>query len=481
MKFAAATISVLVVATTAAVLSPRAPGNCNDKGKETLTVKNWKQLEVDKSIRAWWNGGKDAEDVEWPGADRYKKIDDTPKRFTTMLGSRLQNKKADSWSCVNLGQADAGSAVFSAAEDLGVLGAIPGLGNVATIANLANPFVSGVSAQLGLHLPAESDDSTFKTAAAFSQAIERYTKQTRDGLVQANRDMLDSADDTMPQILSDGAWVKAPSFNNGTKIEATHIGDFYRRNMVAHGINALWRQWNVYVYYVWLDDAGAKPGDKNTKCDLDRSGPQNSKYCADEGVYYLYLYKKSVGQDGGAGEPYGLGKLTAAPYKINPIWVVESSVRSYKAQGIEYDASKPGLGVLGAVDIDDYLNSPERLEGTWTLPVCDGSSRGRFNVDYMTNKNYSPVGGRGEPPCACGIDGRDTAKFMKAAHLEADDVASKCLVSWAESKMEDWPPGIEKIEYDEEGKHFVMRKEVEECMSVRIDRQSPHPVCSKRS
>lgn len=95
---------------------------------------------------------------------------------------------------------------------------------------------------------------------------------------------------------------------------AQDIGNFYKRSMIARGINALWRQYNVYVYYTWLDDAGAKSKDAGTKCDLDRSGPQDSKYCADEGVYYLYLYL--AGQRS-AGYPYGGNKLQAE-YNINP-------------------------------------------------------------------------------------------------------------------------------------------------------------------
>ena len=84
--------------------------------------------------------------------------------------------------------------------------------------------------------------------------------------------------------------------------------------MISRGINALWKQYNVYVYYTWLNDAGAKPGD--SKCDLDRSGPQDSKYCADDGVYYLYMYR--AGRSG-ADYPYGGAKLAADPYNINPI------------------------------------------------------------------------------------------------------------------------------------------------------------------
>ncbi|KAL8982082.1 MAG: hypothetical protein Q9205_003308 [Flavoplaca limonia] len=483
MKASAAPILAIIVATAASVITPRAI-NCNGDAFD-LTVENWNKLRVDESIRAFWDGGKDAEGVDWPGADTYG----SPRAFTTMLGTRLQNKGvwtcsgmpfdgrcdaepcteigrynkagkmvdgpsrrgvfalnsvinlhrwlSDIWQGVETGQKSANSVVFSAAKDfvkpdeklnvgaksildgasflLGLLGAVPA---TAVLTNVANPSVGLLSATLGIHLRSST------------------------------------------QIISGGAWVDAPRFDSNKKIGANDVAKFYERNMISRGINALWKQYNVYVYYTWLNDVNAKPGD--SKCDLDRSGPQDSKYCADDGVYYLYMYRASRS---GADYPYGGAKLAADPYNINPIWAVESSVRSFKAQGLNYDAEATDLSkLLGARGIDDYLNSPERLEGTWTLPICDGSSRGRFNVDYTSQKDYDPKGGRGEPPCACGIDGRDTATFIRAANFNAEDVANKCLVSWTETKLDDWPAGVNRITYDEEGKHFVTKKAVENCI-----------------
>ena len=97
-------------------------------------------------------------------------------------------------------------------------------------------------------------------------------------------------------------------------MQQSEVGNFFKRNMIARGINAVWRHYPVYVYYVWLNDAGAKPGQTGTKCDLDRSGPQALKYCADEGVYYLYMYNGR-----GIDWPWGGPKLAGADYNINPI------------------------------------------------------------------------------------------------------------------------------------------------------------------
>lgn len=156
--------------------------------------------------------------------------------------------------------------------------------------------------------------------------------------------------------------------------------------------------------------------------------------------------------------PYGGWKLQS-DYQINPVWAVESSARSFKAQGINYDPSKTDIsGFLGSADIDDYINSPFRLEGTWTLPVCDGSSFGRFNVDYEAKGKQ-----KGIPPCVCGIDGRDTATFVKAANLDAGDMARRCFNWWTVVGTENWPSGTDRIAYGPDGKNVVTKGGVEKC------------------
>ncbi|KAL9610259.1 MAG: hypothetical protein Q9167_005030 [Letrouitia subvulpina] len=248
--------------------------------------------------------------------------------------------------------------------------------------------------------------------------------------------------------------------------------------MIARGINAVWRQYSVYVYYVWLDDQGAQSGQTGTKCDLDRSGPQSAKYCGNEGVYYLYMWNGHS-----LDWPYGGPKLFQAPYLINPVvsqpffkclnqelpgnlyrdrilqWSVESSARSFKAQGINYDPTKTDTSaLLGANSIDDYISPPERLEGTWTLPVCDGSSYGQFNADYEGHKHDIGI-----PPCVCGIDGKDTATFVKAANLDPKKVARSCFDWWTVTGTQNWPPGADSIAYGMDGKNVVSKKGVDKC------------------
>ena len=144
-------------------------------------------------------------------------------------------------------------------------------------------------------------------------------------------------------------------------------------------------------------------------------------------------------------------------------WVVESSRRSFKAQNsIIYhpptDPTAPTL--LGAADLNDYLASPERIEGTFTLPVCDGSSLLEFNINYedANEKKASPP-----PPCFCGINGAETANFMKAVGLDAKDQARRCFDYWTFVGTDRWPQGAESVSYGDGKGTSVSKSAVDKC------------------
>ena len=46
------------------------------------------------------------------------------------------------------------------------------------------------------------------------------------------------------------------------------------------------------------------------KCQLDMTGPQDSKYCADGGVYYTYNFIERGDHKGTVGYPWGAQKLS---------------------------------------------------------------------------------------------------------------------------------------------------------------------------
>ncbi|KAL8838836.1 MAG: hypothetical protein Q9170_001958 [Blastenia crenularia] len=466
MKALIIAISTSTVLTTAGPLSGRAV-NCNGR-KFDLTVDNWNSINADQSMKAFWDGGTDAEGVTWPGASSYS----DPKQFTSLLVINLHKWMSVLYEGINIGQEDASNYAFNIAKDfvkpkdkpnvgfkdlfagiaatLGILGGIPATKN--------SPWVKGatvvsslIGTELNNHLKGPDAEDNFQAASAFSLAIADFAGQARQGLEVANNQILNSADDTTLNLPSGGQWLQGPSSTQ------TDVGKFYRRNMVARGINAVWRQYSVFVYYVWLDDSGAQSGQTGTKCDLDRSGPQSAKFCGNEGVYYLYMWNGNS-----LDWPYGGPILFQAPYLINPVWAVESSARSFKAQGINYDPSKTdSSALLGAANIDDYISSPERLEGTWTLPVCDGSSYGQFNSDYEGHKHDIGI-----PPCVCGIDGRDTATFAKAANLDAKKLARICFDWWTVNGTKNWPTRADSIVYGPDGKNAVSRKGMDKCRAM---------------
>ncbi|KAI4246913.1 MAG: hypothetical protein L6R42_009758, partial [Xanthoria sp. 1 TBL-2021] len=113
-----------------------------------------------------------------------------------------------------------------------------------------------------------------------------------------------------------------------------------------------------------------------------RSGPQDSKYCADGGIYYTYNsieeWRHYVSY------PWG-GNLLQEKLGINLTWVTEASAKSYRLA--KRKAIDP-VNVTGAIGTETFLaeavkdngikvallNQVRRYPGTWTLPICDAST-----------------------------------------------------------------------------------------------------------
>jgi len=139
-------------------------------------------------------------------------------------------------------------------------------------------------------------------------------------------------------------------------------------------------------------------------------------------------------------------------------WAVESSIRSFKAQGIDYDPTQTNVtNFLGAADLPDFLDSPERLEGTFTLPVCDGSSLGQFNFDYEHKQTTVS-----QPPCMCGLNGQDTATWVAAAGLDAKKMARSCFNWWVVEGTANWP-AADSITYGQNGANKITKSGVDKC------------------
>ena len=149
-------------------------------------------------------------------------------------------------------------------------------------------------------------------------------------------------------------------------------------------------------------------------------GPQGAKYCADGGVYYLNNF---INNAAGLGPPNGYDQLI--PHGIDPVKIVSASALAYRAQGIivgtppigvfDEVANKLVLEKIGNGSGEDLLGS---LPGEWTLPVCD-QGKNHWVVDYETSGSYDHE--ESHFPCACGVNGKETVDFLKAANFGSSD------------------------------------------------------------
>ena len=77
--------------------------------------------------------------------------------------------------------------------------------------------------------------------------------------------------------------------------------------VTSRAIDQLWKTppYNkTWVLFVDLGDIAS-----NQSCLADLSGPQVSKYCADEGVYYTYNFEEAQSYAGYVAYPWGGEKL----------------------------------------------------------------------------------------------------------------------------------------------------------------------------
>ena len=150
-----------------------------------------------------------------------------------------------------------------------------------------------------------------------------------------------------------------------------------------------------------------------TWCQLiDKTGPFDSKYCGDGGVYYTYNFIEQQGGGGGVGWPWGADQLApragvnltvSLPIKIKSSnvlmsifqWVTEASAKSYQLMKQLHLDPFNFTQTLGTAT---YLNQtfthrPEgkdlsemygRYPGSWTLPVCNASDWGYVKYSLLS-------------------------------------------------------------------------------------------------
>ena len=197
---------------------------------------------------------------------------------------------------------------------LNIVNALTGLG---TILSVVSGFIIGIGpglAATGAILPAVG---TFQGNAAASKSdplVGRKEFAPRVKQLYANYvDSLDKAGQTLfkggvinttngrfniTDMMANGAWANASALTRLTDLETN-----LTLEILSRSIDAIWKtptSNKMWVLFVDLEDDSLK-----TKCLEDHSGPQDSKYCDDGGVYYTYNFVEDGDNRGHVDYPWG--------------------------------------------------------------------------------------------------------------------------------------------------------------------------------
>ena len=199
---------------------------------------------------------------------------------------------------------------------------------------------------------------------------------------------------------------------NGTWVEdkiITKVSDLnakVRVEVLSRSINALWKTWSsnkMWVLFVTLDDPA--------QCETLDSGPTDSRYCADGGVYYTYNFDEEGIGGGGVNYPWGAESLKNDGVLLQDVTRASAlSYKTMKAAGLNPFNFSQIEGTRSFIEqtltqtdgVIDLTKSAGRYPGSWTLPVCNASWWGRsWNWNYADNKNLRKSITT-HPPCLCG-------------------------------------------------------------------------------
>ena len=198
----------------------------------------------------------------------------------------------------------------------GLLDALIGLGTIFSIVGGFVPvFGAGLSA-VGAILPAVSSFlGNSITASAdpnivqesFAPLVEQVINDLVGALDSAASKLFDGDSIngvTIIDMMKGGYWV------NSTSLEPlSDITNQMTIEILSRSIDSLWKIPTHNKMWVLFTDLG--DGNNSTaKCNNDNSGPPDSKYCADGGVYYTYNFIETGHLSGNLGYPWGATKLS---------------------------------------------------------------------------------------------------------------------------------------------------------------------------
>ncbi|KAL8684751.1 MAG: hypothetical protein Q9218_008154, partial [Villophora microphyllina] len=257
--------------------------------------------------------------------------------------------------------------------------------------------------------------------AACDEAVVAIGTNTSSLIEQFNNHMFYDQDqqsgaDALMAFLQGGRYIQAQNYT------LTSLTEFWSTDIAARVINNLWAQYATYIAFTNLDDDAT-----HTRCKADLVGPQSAKYCADGGVYYLYLWSFDDAEGDFLTKPWGFDNLKQ--YNIDPVAIIQASATAYRALGAgaapttasnipAYD-SIVETEVLGS-NLSNIAGLAGNVPGEWTIPVCDqGYNHWGCQADNRNTKTSGCSGTDIPPlvPCACGPGGSETAAFLDASNI----------------------------------------------------------------
>ena len=366
---------------------------CGDIGS-LLTAETWRNAATDKNLQVFVEGGVDTEGLWWPGSSG----DFSQALFSQLLGSeatecslntpcnailnchqvgsRLSKKGAVSESrwgiltliaVINMNKALASqyAAVRTSGSGLGLetlnldqffprpnpsinlSKAWAGMSTAFALTtgvmpNLSTPFgsIGLMVSALGdlaksqwLEIPAEGRIASQKTIQplsrdllerwldAYNAAVSNIFKGKRQGEVNITK------------LLWEGAWIDTKN------IQAIGAGGI-DVEFASRAVNELWKTApsnKVWVSFVDLHDDPASP----VKCFADNTGPQQSKFCGDGGVYYSFNLIETGNLQAYVSYPWGTDHLreigiepqVSKQYLVSTAYITKSVLNSGLLKG----------------------------------------------------------------------------------------------------------------------------------------------------
>ncbi|KAI9892007.1 MAG: hypothetical protein M1814_002202 [Vezdaea aestivalis] len=176
--------------------------------------------------------------------------------------------------------------------------------------------------------------------------------------------------------------------NGSSLTPLTTLTNATAKEMFARSINALWKtptSNKIYITFLNLEDP------TNEKCGNDASGPRDSQYYSEQGVYCLYNWIEQPG--------LGIGSYLYYPWSALGLPSLVFSLPDVDRLSVKYnfDQSTGTKFILGdAVTKPDslmgILNGPGCLPGTWTILVCDMQTYGAdWNLDHVSKANINNI------------------------------------------------------------------------------------------